>query len=231
MKLYASLVVFFLVACASGSTSPAQVARVAAQGIATEPATTASEKTAGASGRQGQHALIHVRTKYRVDFSGTVTQVDPESHIISISAHGKTITFDMTSPTLAGYNSIRDIKKGDAISVAYTSSGIEIRKGSYSSARTEAGAPMEEKPAPREHKIATAEPAKPRNHIVPARFKDKPRPTNFQDLDNNKDGKLSPVELCVMYPDLTMEKFRQYDRNCDGYLDESEYRAMKRSRP
>jgi len=50
---------------------------------------------------------------------------------------------------------------------------------------------------------------------------------NFEDVDNNKDGWISPVELCVLIPDMTMEQFRKYDKNGDGRLDRVEYGQIK----
>lgn len=51
---------------------------------------------------------------------------------------------------------------------------------------------------------------------------------HFKDVDNNKDGRISPVELAAVINDLTMHDFKKYDRNGDGYLDEAEYRMVKK---
>ena len=50
---------------------------------------------------------------------------------------------------------------------------------------------------------------------------------SFAEVDNNKDCKISPIELCVLVPDLTMEQFRQYDKNHDGHLDKAEFGQIK----
>ena len=54
-------------------------------------------------------------------------------------------------------------------------------------------------------------------------MKDNKYPTIFKDIDNNKDGKITPIELCVMVPDLTLQKFKEYDKNNDGCLNEREF--------
>jgi Ca2+-binding EF-hand superfamily protein len=46
-------------------------------------------------------------------------------------------------------------------------------------------------------------------------------------VDNNKDGYISPIELCVLFPNLTMEQFRQYDTNRDGLLSKAEFDQIK----
>ncbi len=52
-------------------------------------------------------------------------------------------------------------------------------------------------------------------------------PYTFGTVDNNKDGKISPVELCVVIQDLTMEEFRSYDTNGDGFLDQKEFKRVR----
>jgi Ca2+-binding EF-hand superfamily protein len=49
---------------------------------------------------------------------------------------------------------------------------------------------------------------------------------SFADVDNNKDGKISAIELSVVIPGLTMEQFRQYDKNHDGYLNKAEFEQI-----
>ena len=50
---------------------------------------------------------------------------------------------------------------------------------------------------------------------------------SFAGVDNNKDGRISPIELSVLIPNLTMEQFRQYDKNHDGHLDKAEFDRIK----
>ena len=49
---------------------------------------------------------------------------------------------------------------------------------------------------------------------------------SFADVDNNKDGKISAMELSVVIPNLTVEQFRQYDKNHDGYLNKAEFEQI-----
>ncbi len=51
---------------------------------------------------------------------------------------------------------------------------------------------------------------------------------SFADVDNNKDGKISPVELGAVLPSVTIEDFKRYDRNGDGFLDASEYKTVRK---
>jgi small nuclear ribonucleoprotein (snRNP)-like protein len=201
-----------------------------AQGATTPSVIAGAEGANRPSNDQRQNSIIRVRTKNTVDFSGIVTHVDPETNIISLKSHGKTITFDMTNPTLTGYRNIHDIKKGDIVSVGYVPSGIQIRKGFYSGTHPETVPSSQNEKNTAQKKVGKAERTKLRNSNSPIRLRDKPRPTSFQDVDNNKDGKISPVELSVIIPDLTMEKFKEYDKNGDGYLDEAEFNAIKKNR-
>ena len=54
--------------------------------------------------------------------------------------------------------------------------------------------------------------------------------SGFRDVDENKDGKVTPVELSVVLKDLTMGQFKGYDRDSDGFLNESEFRAATKGR-
>jgi len=54
--------------------------------------------------------------------------------------------------------------------------------------------------------------------------------SSFRDVDNDHDGRITPVELSVVMPGLTMQRFREYDKNNDGYLDASEYLVAIKNR-
>lgn len=230
MKISLWIILFFLCGLMTALHSFAQKSGGRALGATAPSFAAGAEGADRPSNDQGQNAIIRVRTKNTVDFSGTVTRVDPETNIISLKSHGKTITFDITNPMLTGYRNIHDIKRGDIVSVGYVPSGIQIRKGFYSGTHPETVPSSQRGKDTAQKKVGKAETTKLRNSNSPVRFRDKPRPTSFQDVDNNKDGKISPAELSVIIPDLTMEKFKEYDKNGDGYLDEAEFKAIKKNR-
>ncbi len=174
--------------------------------------------------KQTQQFVLRVRTKEKVDFAGTVASVDPGTAVISVRNQSKTISFDMSKSILIGYRDIGEIRQGDRISVGYTKYGLQIRKGSFAVTRQEA------MPAPvktYDQKPATA--AKPKPGI-PIRMVSTANKNTFSGIDNDKDGKLSPIELCVLKPDLTLETFRQYDSNGDGFLSQQEFRSARLGR-
>ncbi len=193
----------------------------------TIPSVETEKKESKPSGKKTQQFVVRVKTKKKIDFSGTVTHVDPETATLSIHNKGKTISFDMSSPILMGYQSTREIKKGDTVSVGYTQLGLQIRKGMFSTTHPETTTQAEKRATPKKT-TTKADTAKPRKN-GPIRMKEIKNPTSFQDIDNNKDGKITPIELCVMIPGLTIQKFKEYDKNGDGCLNESEFMAIKRN--
>jgi hypothetical protein len=202
----------------------------------TTPPSVEKEQQTGseASKKETQQFVIRVKTKQKVDFSGTVTNVDPATATLSIRSQGKTITFDMSRVILMGYGNTGEIRKGDVVSVGYTQFGLQIQKGAFAVTHRES-APHQEVVAQKEtvppKVVAKAEATKPHSQrSIPVRIKDIKNPTSFKDIDNNKDGKITPIELCVLVPDLTLQKFKEYDKNKDGCLNESEFNAVKRTR-
>jgi hypothetical protein len=146
-------------------------------------------------------------------FSGVVVGVDPATKIISVRGRGKTVAFDASNPTLRGFRSFDDIRVGRTIAVSYSRSGLRISKSS----RVDPG-PEEV----RERPVAGKKSAHKRMRV-------QAKGTSFRDVDENKDGRVTPVELSVVVTDLTMEQFKAYDRNGDGSLSETEYRAVRRN--
>lgn len=205
---------------------PAQEAKVEGQKV-TAPTVEADKKESRSSEKKTQQFVVRVKTKKKVDFSGTVAHVDSETATLSIRNKGKTISFDMSNPILIGYQNTREIKKGDALSVGYTQFGLQIRKGTFPVTHTETAPQAERSTTPKKN-IAKADTVKPRKN-GPVRMKEIKNPTSFQDIDNNKDGKITPIELCVMIPGLTIQTFKEYDKNGDGCLNESEFTAAKRN--
>jgi hypothetical protein len=199
-----------------------------------------------------EHYLIRVKTRSAVDVTGAVVRIDRTAKSITLQGKGKTITFDMINPSLIGYESLDEVKKGDTVTVSYINEGLQIRKGlpppppRPKTARVNT-APLREsgqkkaEPKTMQHKSVETKAVSPKTEAkkprktaaiktTPVRLRDKPRSSEFRDVDNNKDGKISPVELTVIFPDLTLQQFREYDKNGDGFLDEPEFRAAKRSR-
>jgi hypothetical protein len=149
-------------------------------------------------------------------FTGTVIDVNAAVQTISVKDKGRTVTFDVSNPVLKGYRSIAGIRVGDRIALAYTRDGISITKLSGKGSRAEVERPRA-KPEPKKSK-------KEGRIRVAARTQG----TDFDDVDENKDGKVSPVELSVILPSLTLEDFRKHDKNGDGYLNRSEFKPIKR---
>ena len=73
----------------------AQEAKTEGQKAATPsiaPAVETGEKKSGSSKKASQQFVVRVKTKKKVDFSGTVAHVDPETATLSIRNKGKTIS-------------------------------------------------------------------------------------------------------------------------------------------
>ena len=169
------------------------------------------------------------RPGVKADFVGVVAQVDLTARTIAVKSRGAIVTFDATSPILKGYRNLEQIKKGDRVALSYTGGGLRIVRttGTGLSEPEEPARPTPETVKP--HKEATKSPQN--NRGKPIRMRERANSTEFRDVDNNGDGKISPVELCIVVPDLTIEKFRTYDRNGDGSLSSSEYNLFRKSLP
>jgi hypothetical protein len=142
---------------------------------------------------------------------GQVISVDPFSNLMTLRTGNSTITVDISSPILKGYASVTEIRRGQVVAVRYTANAIHIEKTTGTTASIEKSAPVSPRTTKKEK--------------LPRRAKTDGQ--NFEDVDNNKDGWISPVELCVLIPDMTMEQFRKYDKNGDGRLDRVEYGQIK----
>jgi len=160
-------------------------------------------------------------------FTGKVTRIDTGTREIGLQTSDKRLAFDLANPQLRGYQNLADVKIGDTVSLGYIPGGIAIVKGETFpedlKAKTAAdGLP----PAPRAKTNRSRKDA--RNHGAPVRVKYKVSRMSFAEVDNNKDGKISPVELGTVMPSVSMESFKQYDRNGDGSLDINEYRTVRK---
>ncbi len=148
------------------------------------------------------------------EVSGTVVQVNHEAATLTVRDGGRTVTFDAANPTLRGYRSLASVRRGDRVSVAYTATGIRISRGS--------GRSRSEEPKPAVKRASSAKSKEGRVRLAERRLGD-----GFTEVDENRDGRISPVELSVVMPGLTMEQFKAFDRNGDGFLDRSEYKAVR----
>jgi hypothetical protein len=151
-------------------------------------------------------------------FTGTIVWADPVTKTLTIKGRGKIVTFDVSNPTFRGFRRIEDMKEGSYASVSYTRTGIRISRATRGEAASE--------PAP--ERTATAKVGKKEAKKKMPRIEQKG--TGFRDVDENKDGKVTAVEMSVVISDLTMERFKQYDKNGDGCLNESEYKAALKNR-
>ncbi len=161
-------------------------------------------------------------------FTGTITRLDTETRIVALkTASGKAFAFDLVNPVLRGYDKLSDIKIDDTVCLGYINDGIAIVKGETF--------PADLRPQTAADELVRMPPTSTKrsknnrsNHAAPVRVKYKVNRLSFADVDNNKDGKISPVELGTVLPSLTMENFKKYDRNGDGYLDPNEYKAVRK---
>jgi hypothetical protein len=106
---------------------------------------------------------------------------------------------------------LEDFRMGSYIAVSYTADGIRISRSSKNEAVSE---------------VVRQTPVSGRKEVRTRAPRVRAKGTGFGDVDENKDGKITPVELSVVIGSLTMKQFKEYDKNGDGCLSESEYRAV-----
>lgn len=170
-------------------------------------------------------ALTGVRTRPEIIFTGTITALDTASRSIALKTKDKHLSFELSNPVVRGYENVSDIKVGDTVSLGYIPNGIAIAKGE--------NFPEDLKPQTVADDLSPkAKVKRPKqtanNRGAPVRVKYKVNRLSFADVDNNKDGKISPAELGTILPSITMVDFKRYDRNGDGSLDPSEYKAVRK---
>lgn len=174
------------------------------------------------SGSKAAHTALASRKEGgRAPLTGRVVYVNAVAETLTVRTGTNTVTFDVSNPTLSGYRSLAEIRTGDWVAVSYTGWGIAIRKGKGQAevpVRTSSKSPFileEGPPKKQKQKQAHAGTALPRRH--------QQKGESFDDVDVNKDGKISPVELSTLIRDITMDMFRQCDRNGDGFIDRTEF--------
>ncbi len=206
MKIIHSAAVLLLVCCvlAPGADAQEEGRSGARSGSKAVRAALASKKEGG-----------------RAPVTGRVVYVNAVAETLTIRTGTNTVTFDVSNPTLSGFRSLAEIRTGDWVAVAYTVWGVTIRKGRGQTEvpeRTSSRSPFileEGPPKKQKQKQAHASTALPRRH--------QQKGESFDDVDVNKDGKISPVELSTLIRDITMDVFRQCDRNGDGFIDRTEF--------
>jgi hypothetical protein len=186
-----------------------------APGVAQEKP--AAEKSSTKNSLKTPKFIIKARSKG--DFIGTVAKVNAVSKTITVRNKGIIVTFDVINPVFKGYKSIEQIRVGDKIAISYTGDGARITKATDIALQQEATKPQSE-PVRQKHKTAGTANGR------PVRVKERTNSVHFRDVDNNCDGRITPVELSAVVPNLTVEDFKKYDRNGDGCLNESEYNAI-----
>jgi hypothetical protein len=166
-------------------------------------------------GRSGE--VKAVRSRGGHGFVGIVLRVDPEARTILVRGGGKTVSFDVSNPILKGYRSLGEIKKGSYVSLAYTANAIRIGKSSRAAVdRGEYGS------------VGRREGPTAGKNSASKRMRVKTKGDGFNDIDENKDGRVSAVELSAVVKDLSLKQFKEYDKDGDGCLSESEFRAVVR---
>ncbi len=226
MKKTLSLVFFFVCGFIISPFCSIGVSKAENQNTSSQSVESKQETGVTNSQKETQQFVIRVRIKQKVDFAGTVNSIDPASATLSIRNQGKTISFDMSRVILIGYENIAEIKSGDKVSVGYTPYGLQIRKGIFAVTHRDTP-PQQVAPQKNAIRVDTVK----SQRAAPIRMTDNNRfPKTFKAIDNNKDGKITPVELSVMVPDLTIQRFKEYDRNGDGCLSGSEFNMVKTTR-
>jgi hypothetical protein len=181
------------------------------------------ELGADAPARSEKRALLRAKVKTTSNFTGTVTAVNFVDKTITVKNHGVLVTFDADKPILKGYKGLSDVKVGHVVSVSYVETGLTVRKegGKAVEPEVKVSKPKKETPKTRQE-AAKSKPGRLMRVAV------RGQGTSFDDVDENKDGRVTAVELSVIVPGLTREQFKEYDKNGDGWLDRSEFNAVRR---
>jgi len=195
--LIAVFVLLVSVACVSGTYAQDKPAAEKPKAAAEKPAMEKAEKPA-AEKPEAEKPAEKPKPKLPSGFIGKVQNVDNTAQILTVKNAKESVTFSTATPKLKGYKSIEEMKTGDTVAVKYTKDGIMITK------------------------IAGAKPEKAKKE-KPAAMKSK----KFDDVDANKDGKITIEELTVVFVNITPEQFKALDKNTDGALDKGEYKAVK----
>jgi hypothetical protein len=146
---------------------------------------------------------------------GRVVEVNLSSKIIGIRGGDGIVRFDASRPIFRGYRSLSDVHRGDVVLLSYRPDGLMV-------GRIGRGMIAEEE-------VCTT-PQKKKDVKGFVRIAKKGNPDAFENVDANKDGRITPVELTVVIPNLSMDQFRQYDKKGCGYLDRVQFQELMRNR-
>jgi hypothetical protein len=164
-------------------------------------------------------------------FHGKVERINESSNVLTIKGKSGIVTFDVSNPILIGYGNVGDIKVGDFVGVQYVHNGIKIIKAGNEKKYVSVEPKIIKKSKP-SSEIAAIKPQTNKSNSMKLQRrirKSSEDCKSFDDVDVNKDGKLSPIELSTMIRDLTMERFKQYDKNGNGCLDRKEFTNIIRN--
>lgn len=149
-------------------------------------------------------------------FSGRVVQVNVVTDTLFVKEGGNIVGFDVSNPLFSGYSSLSAVRVGDRVAVSYTPEGTRVTrlsKGIVPAVEEKLKAvgqpPMQTNPGKRQTRLIKRE----KNFDT----------TGFAEADVNRDGKITPIGLSVVIKDVTMDEFRQYDKNHKGYLNKAEF--------
>lgn len=188
--------------------------------------TIGKKASTGSQGATGGDTVAGAKTGSSVIFTGVVTGIDTARKTVSLKTTGKDMTFNLANPVVRGYKNVSDIKTGDTVTLGYIRNGIGIVKGeNFHEDLRQQAAPDDEPVTLKSSKKGSKKQSK---RAAPVKVKYRVNSMAFKDIDNNKDGRISPVELGAVIPNLSMENYKKYDRNGDGGLDESEYRSVRK---
>jgi hypothetical protein len=164
-------------------------------------------------------------------FYGKVERISESSDVLTIKGKNGVVAFDVTNPILIGYGNVRDVKVGDFVGVQYVHNGIRIIKTGNERKYISVEPKIVKKPKP-SPEISSIKPQTSKSNSMKLQRRIRKSGedcTSFDDIDVNKDGKLSPIELSTILRDLTMERFKQYDKNGNGCLDRKEFTNVIRN--
>lgn len=148
-------------------------------------------------------------------FTGKVVRVDGALETFVVKGRSATVTFDASRPVLRGYRSLAQMRVGDLVAVSYIGDGISIARQGAGGRAEEGGAGIQKLRTGSRHGLV---------RVVQGTG------GTFEEVDANKDGKITPVGLSAVIPDLTMEEFKRYDTHGLGFLDREEFASALRGR-